>query len=213
MPGCGSWWGVAATTVNELLDGHVVLDVECLDRIYLNAYVPKLQVGGQVVGFMTRHLGLPIPSPAVMEKIGTAFRRAVNTFAAAHQVPIVKFGKLDRKAEVMLPYLQRQAATGVPGVAAIGVAQEYQNVFASSERVDRGYTGHQVWFTFHKADRRVTCFYFYLVGQGVRARVHQDLRLLPLPGQGLGQRPRVGQAAGPARRDRVQRTVQWVRHL
>jgi len=62
---------MAATTVNELLDGHVVLDVECLDRIYLNAYVPKLQVGGQVVGFMTRHLGLPIPSPAVMEKIGT----------------------------------------------------------------------------------------------------------------------------------------------
>ena len=162
MPGCGSSWVMAATTVNELLDGHVVLDVECLDRIYLNAYVPKLQVGGQVVGFMTRHLGLPIPSPAVMEKIGTAFRRAVQTFAAAHRVPIVKFGKLDRKAEVMLPYLQRQAATGIPGVAAIGVAQEYQNVFASSERVNRGYTGHRVWFTFHKADRRVTCFYFYL---------------------------------------------------
>jgi hypothetical protein len=74
----------------------------------------------------------------------------------------VKFGKLDRKAEVMQPYLQRQAASGIPGVAAIGVAQEYQNVFACSERVDRGYTGHQVWFTFHKADRRVTCFYFYL---------------------------------------------------
>jgi len=42
-----------------------------MDQIYLNAYVPKLQVGGQVVGFMTRHLGLPTPSPAVMEKIGT----------------------------------------------------------------------------------------------------------------------------------------------
>ena len=34
--------------VNELLDGHVMLDLECLDRIYLNAYVPTLQVGGQV---------------------------------------------------------------------------------------------------------------------------------------------------------------------
>jgi hypothetical protein len=153
---------LAATTVNELLDGHVILDVECLDRMYLNAYVPKLQVSGRVVGFMTRLLGLPIPSPAVMEKIGTSFRRAVHTFAAAHRVPIVKFGKLDRKAEVMQPYLQRQAATGIPGVAAIGMAQEYQNVFACSERVDRVYTGHRVWFTFHKADRRVTCFYFYL---------------------------------------------------
>ncbi len=49
------------------------LDVECLDRIYLNGYVPNLQVGGQVVSFMTAHLGNPIPSPAIMEKIGTAF--------------------------------------------------------------------------------------------------------------------------------------------
>src|SRR3954447_26729832 len=93
-------------TVNDVLDGHVGLDIECLDRIYLNGYVPNLQVSGQVVAFMTRHLGLPIPSPAVMEKIGTSFRRAVNTFAATQQVPIVKFGKLDRKAEVMQPYLR-----------------------------------------------------------------------------------------------------------
>ena len=61
-------------TLNDLLDGHVGLDIECLDRVYLNGYVPKLQVGGQVVGFMTRHLGYPIPSPAIMEKIGTRFR-------------------------------------------------------------------------------------------------------------------------------------------
>ena len=31
-------------TVNDVLDGHVVLDLECLDRIYLNVYVPNLQV-------------------------------------------------------------------------------------------------------------------------------------------------------------------------
>ncbi|MGH8828402.1 MAG: hypothetical protein ACRDVZ_12595, partial [Jiangellaceae bacterium] len=72
-------------TVNEVLDGHVQLDVECLDRIYLNCYVPKLQVAGQVVGFMTRHLGLPIPSPAIMEKIGTRFRRAVASFGSDNQ--------------------------------------------------------------------------------------------------------------------------------
>jgi hypothetical protein len=39
-----------AVTVGELLDGRVSLDIECMDRIYLNGYVPKLQVGGQVVG-------------------------------------------------------------------------------------------------------------------------------------------------------------------
>ena len=44
-----------AVNINDLLDGHVGLDLECLDRIYLNAYVPNLQVGGQVVRFLTEH--------------------------------------------------------------------------------------------------------------------------------------------------------------
>ena len=68
----------------------MALDVECLDRIYLNGYVPNLQVGGQVVAFLTAHLGYPIPSPAIFEKIGTRFRRAVERVRRAHQVPVVR---------------------------------------------------------------------------------------------------------------------------
>src|SRR4029078_5651842 len=99
----------AVVTVNDVLDGHVSLDLECLDRIYLNGYVPNLQVGGQVVSFMTQHLGYPIPSPAIMEKIGTAFRRAVSGFAEENHIPMVKFGKGDRKIEVMRRHLAAQA--------------------------------------------------------------------------------------------------------
>jgi hypothetical protein len=149
----------AVTTVNDLVDGHVSLDVECLDRIYLNGYVPNLQVGGQVVSFMTAHLGYPIPSPAILEKMGTAFRRAVSSFAETEHVPVVHFKKDDRKVEVMRRYIGAQAATGRSGVAAIGVAQEYQNVFAANQRqASNGIP----WFSFTKADRRVSCFYFYL---------------------------------------------------
>ena len=108
---------------------------------------------------MTGHLGYPIPSPAIMEKIGTSFRRAVAVFAQSNHIPVVRFGKEDRKIEVMRPYVCRAGADGRSGVAAIGVAQEYQNVFASSERERRQGA---VWFSFYKADRRVTCFYFYL---------------------------------------------------
>ena len=50
-------------TVNDVLDGHVALDIECLDRIYLNAYVPVLQTSSQVVAFLTGHLGFAFPSP------------------------------------------------------------------------------------------------------------------------------------------------------
>ena len=66
---------MATLTVNDLLEGHVGLDIEPMDRIYLIGYVPTLQVSGQVASFMTGHLGFPIPSPAIRERIGTAFRR------------------------------------------------------------------------------------------------------------------------------------------
>ena len=149
----------ATTTLGGLLEGHVGLDLECLDRVYLNCYVPTLQVPGQVIRFMTRHLGLPIPSPAIMEKIGTRFRRAVDAFAAGNQIPVVRFDKTDRKIDRMGRYLAAQAATGRSGVAAIGIAQEYQNVFAAT-RHQGGNGG--FWYSFHRADRRVTCYYFYL---------------------------------------------------
>jgi hypothetical protein len=149
----------ATVTVNDVLNGHVVLDLECLDRIYLNGYVPNLQVGGQVVSFLTQHLGNPIPSPAILERIGTAFRRAVGSFAADNVIPVVHFGKDDRKIDVMRPYLAAQAASGRPGVAAIGVAQEFARVFLATKHTGRT-TG--VWFSFTKADRRVSCYYFYV---------------------------------------------------
>ena len=139
--------------------GHVALDIQCLDRVYLNAYVPILQSSGQVVAFMTQHLGMPIPSPALMEKISTRFRRAVESFAEANGIPWVRFGKDDRKADVMGPYLRKAAATGRSQVAAIGVAQEFQRVWTAYQR-DTKTAAPQ--YTFAKADRRVTCYYFYL---------------------------------------------------
>jgi hypothetical protein len=51
--------------INEVLDRHVSMQIECVDRLYLNDYVPNLQVGGRPVRFMTGHLGRPIPSPAI----------------------------------------------------------------------------------------------------------------------------------------------------
>jgi hypothetical protein len=88
----------------------------------------------QVVSFLTQHLGNPIPSPAILEKIGTAFRRAVASFAEDNHIPVVGFNKTDRKIDRMRPYLARQAATGRADVAAIGVAQEFAPVFTATKR-------------------------------------------------------------------------------
>jgi hypothetical protein len=130
-----------------------------LDRIYLNAYVPTLQVGGQVVTFLTRHLGQPIPSPAVFARIGNRFRAQVARFARDQQVPLLHFGKHDRKIDKVRPLLAVAERAGRPGVVAIGVAQEFQSVFTATKR--RTTTG-LPQFSFRKEDRRVTCFYFYV---------------------------------------------------
>jgi hypothetical protein len=150
-------------TVPELLDGHTVLDIECLDRIYLNGYVPLLQAGGQVVTFLRGHLGMPVASPAVFEKIGTRFRQAVARFAEMNDIPMVKFKKGTRKIDVMRPLLARAARAGRPGVVAIGWAQEFQLVWDARKRDTDPSRPPQ--FSFAKAERRVTCYYFYVWDQ------------------------------------------------
>ena len=71
---------------------------------------------------------------------------------------MIRFGKGERKLEVMRPHLDRLAREGRCGVAAIGVAQEYAKVFTGTQRdAPNGIP----WFSFAKADRRVSCYYFY----------------------------------------------------
>jgi hypothetical protein len=144
-------------TVNDMLAGHVKLDLECLDRMYFNGYLPNLQVSGQVVLFL-RHRGFPIPSPACMQQIGDAFRRSVDSFARANDIPVVKLKAADRNIDLMRPYLDRAAKTGRSQVAAIGVAQEFQKVFVARKRDTDPTKVPQ--FSFDKVDRRVTVYYF-----------------------------------------------------
>ncbi len=61
-------------TVDDILAGHVTLDLKCLDRMYLNGYLPTVQVPGQVVQFLARR-GFPIPSPAVWRRWAPGFVR------------------------------------------------------------------------------------------------------------------------------------------
>ena len=150
-------------TINDVLDGHVALDLQCLDRLYLHGYLAQLQVGGQVIQFL-RHRGFPVPSPACLQQIGDAFRRRVASFAEANHIPVVPLKAADRNIEVMQPYLDKAAATGRSQVAAIGVAQEVQRVLIARQRdTDPGKCPQ---FSFDKKDRRVTVYYFYLWDAG-----------------------------------------------
>ena len=168
--------------VNELLDGHVVLDLECLDRIYLNAYVPRLQVGGQVVTFFSQHRNQPIASPALIQRMGEAFRQAVGSFAKRHQIPVLRFARRDRQIDVIQPYFR--AATE-PGVIAIGVAQEFQSVLIGYDRSakkgePRSGGPH---YSFAKEDRRVTVYYFYIADAEFGLGFIKVCAYFPYPGK------------------------------
>ena len=155
----------SVTNINEVLEGHIGLDLSCVDRIYLNAYVSKLQVAGQLVTFLTDHLGFPIPSPALLEKIGNRFRQAVKAFAREKQIPILQLKKPDRtrwddrKLDHVRPFLDNAEAEGRHGVVAIVQAQEFQWVFSSKKRASRNGA---VSFDFYKEERRVGIYYLYL---------------------------------------------------
>ena len=156
----------SVTNINDVLAGHVALEVECVDRLYLNAYVPNLQVGGQVVRFITGHLGKPIPSAALLGAIGNRFRREVKAFAAAHQIPILALKKPDRsrwddrKLDHVRPYLQRAEDQRRFGVVAIVACQEFQWVISARNRATRPRT---VCFEFFREERRVGVYYFYVL--------------------------------------------------
>ena len=69
-------------SIPELLNGHVALEVECLDRLYLNGYIGPLATSGGLVNVMRGQLGKPIPSPVVvLGQVTEKFRDAVKAEA------------------------------------------------------------------------------------------------------------------------------------
>src|SRR3954469_11763340 len=119
-------------TVADVLTDHVVFEVECIDRMYCNVYVPQLQHAGGLLGYIHRQLGLPIASTAPLGKITDAFSAALRRFARDHRVPWVDFGKGQRKDDVMHEHLAR--FTAEEGVLFIGRAQEKTHLFRTERR-------------------------------------------------------------------------------
>lgn len=149
------------TTQNEILKQHVTLDVECLDRIYVNGYIPKLQTGGQLVSFL-QHLGNKIPSPALLGRLTAGYKSAVEAYAKAENVPILQFatkkgkGQSERKDDVVAGYRQRYDKS--EGVVVIGVAQEKAYAFKASKRAEGKFVG----FDYSRQSVAVNHYYFYV---------------------------------------------------
>ena len=147
-----------ARSVGDVLTEHVQFEIECIDRMYLNVYVPHLQFAAGLVGYVQRQLGLPIASTAPLAKITDAFSTAVHRFAKVNRVPWIDFVKGQRKDDVMHEQLEHFTAT--EGVVFIGRAQEKTALFRTEKRHDANGDSYP-WIV--KTTGLVNHFYFYCV--------------------------------------------------
>jgi hypothetical protein len=148
-------------TVAEVLSDHVLFEVECIDRMYLNVYVPGLQYAAGLVAYVHRQLGLPVASTAPLAKITDRFAAEMRSFAARERIPWVDFARDQRKDDVMHEHLAVFEAAGkTEGVLFIGRAQEKTPLFRTEKR-RRADGMSYPWIV--KATGLVNHFYVYAV--------------------------------------------------
>ena len=149
-------------TVADVLSDHVTLEVECIDRLYLNVYQPRLQYPAGVAGFFVGHRGARFASSALMDPISRGFVAAVDRFAADRGVPVITFEKGQRKDDVAHEYLAEFEAAGrLEGVLFVGKAQEKTRTFRTEKRRNPVTGAAYPWIV--RATAMVNHYYFYCV--------------------------------------------------
>jgi hypothetical protein len=87
------------------LRDHVRLTCRSIDRIFLQAYVPRLQTVVEVCQYLRWQRGFPIPSSAAFGKIGAAYVDEVHRWAGRNEVPVIHFARGDKKEEIARPLI------------------------------------------------------------------------------------------------------------
>ena len=136
--------------VAEILTNHVTCELEAIDRMYVNAYVPSLQTGGGLVYFLKTQLGVRVPSTVMVAPMSERF---VDT----QGIDLVRFEKGQRKDDVAKQYLA--TFEGDEGVLFIGKAQEKASVFRTEKRRDA--KGTYPWII--RSTAMVNHYYIYIL--------------------------------------------------
>lgn len=143
--------------VAEILTNHVTFELEAIDRMYLNAYVPSLQTGAGFVYFLKTQLGVRVPSTMMVAPMSQRFVDAIERFVETEGLDLVTFEKGQRKDDVAQEYLA--SFEGDEGVLFVGKAQEKANVFRTEKRHDA--RGVYPWII--RSTAMVNHYYVYLV--------------------------------------------------
>ena len=127
-----------ARSAAEVVNEHVALELECMDRLYVNAYVPILQIGAGTSHFFREIRGNPVPSSALMGPMTRSLVASIERYARDERLEPVRFTRGERKDERTRERLHRWDDR--EGVLYIGKAQERARV-VRTERQQHPETG------------------------------------------------------------------------
>jgi hypothetical protein len=144
-------------SVAEVIREHVTLEVEGIDRMYLNVYQPKLQSERGVASFLRFHRGHLFASSALMDPITKDFIQRIEGFAQQHGLDLLTFGKKQRKDDVAAAY--RARFQGSEGMLFIGKAQEKATVCRTEKRTNPQTGQKYPWLV--RSTAMVNQYYFY----------------------------------------------------
>lgn len=144
--------------ISNLLDEHVTFRLSCIDRIFVQGYVPGLQSEGLVVRFLL-HRRCPIPSPKVLGQIHDRFVAAIDRYVEDYSLPLIHFKKGQSKEDAARPFLLEAARHNRPGVVMVGVAQERVSGWRGFRTGGRDSHPH---FSYRRQSLWVNHYYFYL---------------------------------------------------
>jgi hypothetical protein len=148
----------ATPTLAQLQSEHVVMELECIDRMYLNAYVPQLTSEGGIAAFCRGYLGHRFASTKQVAAMTETFVRSIRAFVERERLELVPFKKGERKDDEMQRRLRRFKQD--EGVVFVGVAQENARVPRTTRiRTESG--GTIPWIIYSKTP--VNHYYFYCV--------------------------------------------------
>ncbi|MCC7359740.1 MAG: hypothetical protein IT317_09695 [Anaerolineales bacterium] len=146
-----------AQSVAAVLRQHVTLEVESLDRMYLNVYVPQLQYESGAAVFFRYHRGHPFASSALMAPMRRAFVATIEACVHRHDIPLITFAKGQRKDDVAAAHLAR--FTAEEGVLFVGKAQETAPVIRTEKRRNPRTGQSYAWLV--RSSAPVNHYYFY----------------------------------------------------
>jgi hypothetical protein len=143
--------------VSEILRDHVTLEVEGIDRMYLNAVIPVLQSGGGINWFFRECREQRFASAALMAPMTRDFVDAIERYARSEGLDVVAFARKQRKEDVATEY--RTRFHGEEGVLFVGKAQEKASVFRTGKSRDPKTGASNAWL--FRSTAMVNQYYFY----------------------------------------------------